>query len=129
MAVSAVGAGDQILVLKRGNRAYRHRFLSRVEMGSALDDVLVEEIGNFVLEQPNLPHTAQQLEQFFFAQVTCLTCHLFSHVEPSILTMIEYTTVPILLLPCAFRAHALRAPYLLYHGLGVSPIYANQGIL
>ena len=49
-----MGRGDYIAAFDGGNGADRDGFLAGVKMRSAFDDVLAEQVENFLLEKANL---------------------------------------------------------------------------
>jgi hypothetical protein len=82
--VPAVRAGDQVFVAQRRHRPHRDRFLSRVQVRSALDDIAPQQVIDPIFKHSDLPHLPQQIERLLFAQAFLfqidMLCHALSFV-------------------------------------------------
>ncbi len=72
VAVAAVGAGDQVIVAQGGDGTHGHGLLAGVQMRCALDDVAPQQVVDRLLEHPDLPHLAQQVQRLFLGQAVGL---------------------------------------------------------
>ena len=68
MSMSAVCAGDHVIVAQGSHCADGHSFLSGVQMGSAFEHGFAQQVGDIVFERADLNGLAQVAEQFFFGQ-------------------------------------------------------------
>jgi len=65
MAVASMRRADYVAFFNRGNSANRDGFLACVEMRSALDDILAEEVINFFLEKSYFVNRPKPVDNIF----------------------------------------------------------------
>jgi hypothetical protein len=72
VAMAAMGASNEIVVSQSRDSSHGHCFLPRVEVGRALNQVTPQQVVDFVLERPDLPHLPQEVEGLPFIEVQFL---------------------------------------------------------
>src|SRR3990172_7096730 len=72
MAMPAVGACDQVVIPQDRNGAHGHGLLPGIEVRSALDLVLAQQVVHPLLEQSDLPHLSKEIDGLCYAQAVGL---------------------------------------------------------
>jgi hypothetical protein len=66
--VTAVRAGDQVIVAQGGDGANRNGFLPGIQVRCAFQDSFAQQVGDVVLQGSNFHHLAQVAQHLFFGQ-------------------------------------------------------------
>jgi hypothetical protein len=68
MSVSAMGAGNHVVVAQGGDCTNGYGFLSGVQMGCAFEHGFAQQVGDVIFERADFDGLAQVADQFFFGQ-------------------------------------------------------------
>ncbi len=63
VAMPAMGAGDEVVIAQRGDRAHRHRFFAGVEVRCAFQHAFGQQAGDVVFQRANLHDLTQVAQQ------------------------------------------------------------------